>query len=123
MKKFLIYLTLLTTLLTSGCFLEEKDLGQMLFPISLGITYEENQYKVYLQILDTSTLSIVETESSQRETSFVLIHAEDKDIGQALGKLGLKAQTYISAIKVKSIVLHKSILEESPIEHCKSHLI
>lgn len=119
MKNFSILLVLISTLLTSGCFLNEKDLGQMIFPISLGLTYEENKYKVYLQVLDTSTLSIVETETSQSDTSFILIHAEDQDLNKALAKIGLKAQTYISAIKVKSIVLHKSILEESPLEYHK----
>ena len=105
------------TLLSSGCFLKQKDLGQMLFPISLGVSYEDDKYSVYLQILDTSTLSIVETESSSRETSFVLIHAEDKDLSKALGNLGLKALTYISAIKIKSIVLHKSIFDDSPLDY------
>ena len=117
MKKLLLIVVCIFSFTSTSCFLKQKDLGQMLFPISLGISYENEQYNVYLQILDTSTLSIVETETSSKETSFVLIHASDKDISKALGNLGLKSLTYISAIKVKSIVLHKSILEDSPINY------
>lgn len=117
MKKLTIIVIILTTFLTSGCFLKEKDLGKMLFPISIGLSYEENKYKIYLQVLNTSALSIVETETSQTDTTYILIHAEDENLNEALTKLGLKALTYISAIKVKSIVLHTSIFKESPLDY------
>jgi len=117
LKKITLLILVITSFLTSGCFLKEKDLGQMLFPISLGLTYENNKYKIYLQVLDTSTLSIVETESSKSETTFVLIHAEDENLNEAISKIGLQALTYISAIKLKSIVLHKSIFEDAPIDY------
>lgn len=115
MKKIFVILMLLTTLLTTGCFIKEKDLGQMFFPISLGMSYEDNKYKVYLQVLNTSALSIVETEGSQNESTYILIHAENENISTAFTELGLKSLTYISAIKLKSIVFHKSIFE-GPIE-------
>jgi len=89
LKKITLLILVITSFLTSGCFLKEKDLGQMLFPISLGLTYENNKYKIYLQVLDTSTLSIVETESSKSETTFVLIHAEDENLNEAISKIGL----------------------------------
>lgn len=112
MKKISFILIICITILTSGCFLKEKDLGQMFFPISIGLSYEENKYQIYLQVLDTSSLSIVETESGQRDTSYILIHAESESISEAFTKLGLKARTYISAVKLKSIILHTSLLEE-----------
>lgn len=117
MKKLTILIITITTFLTSGCFLKEKDLGKMLFPISIGLSYEENKYKIYLQILNTSALSIVETETSQTDTTYILIHSENEDLNKALKDLGLKAMTYISAIKVKSFVIHKSIFEDSPLDY------
>lgn len=117
MKKISFILILCITLLTSGCFLKEKDLGQMFFPVSLGLSYEENKYKIYLQVLDTSSLSIVETESGQKETSYILIHAESESISEAFSKLGLKARTYISAVKLKSIILHTSVLQDGPLSY------
>lgn len=117
MKKLTLLIIILSSLLTTGCFLKEKDLGQMLFPISMGLEYKDNKYKIYLQVLDTSALSIVETESSKSDTTFVLIHAEDENINEAITKIGLKALTYISAIKLKSIVIHKSIIEDSPLNY------
>ena len=116
MKKVLIVISLISTFISTGCFLKEKDLKQILFPLSIGLSYEENKYNIYLQILDTSTLSIVETESSQRETSFILIKAQNEDLTKALTQVGLQAQTYISAIKIKSLIIHKSVLDNSPIE-------
>ena len=117
MKKLTLLIITLTTFITSGCFLKEKDLGKMLFPISIGLSYEEDKYKIYLQVLNTSALSIVETETSQIDTTYILIHEEEEDLNKALKKLGLKALTYISAIKVKSIILHKSIFEDSPLDY------
>ena len=52
MKKIAIFVTFITTLFTSGCFLKEKKLEQMLFPISLGLTYEENKYKAAKAVSD-----------------------------------------------------------------------
>jgi len=117
LKKISIILIICFSLLTSGCFLKEKDLGQMFFPVSLGISYEENKYKIYLQVLDTSSLSIVETESGQKETSYILIHAENESISEAFAQLGLKARTYISAVKLKSIILHTSVLQDGPLNY------
>lgn len=116
MKKLFTILMLFATFLTTGCFIKEKDLGQMFFPISLGLSYENNKYKIYLQVLNTSTLSIVETEGSQNESTYILIHAENENISTAFSELGLKSLTYISAIKLKSIILHKSIFD-GPIEY------
>lgn len=112
MKKILMILVALSTLLTSSCLMKQKDLGQMFFPISLGITYEDNKYKVYLQILNTSTISIVETEGSINESTYILIHEEDEDINKIFTKLGLKTLTYISAIKLRSIIINKSVFDE-----------
>lgn len=117
MKKIFAILIVFLTLTSSGCFIKEKDLGQMFFPISLGITYEENKYKMYLQVLNTSTISIVETEGSINESTYILIHDEDKDINKLFTKLGLKNLTYISAIKLRSIIINKSIFEQSPIKY------
>lgn len=117
MKKLTLLIITITSFITSGCFLKEKDLGKMLFPISIGLSYEEDKYKIYLQVLNTSALSIVETETSQTDTTYILIHAKNKDLNIALKDLGLKALTYISAIKVQSIILHKSIFEESPLDY------
>lgn len=117
MKKILIILIFASTLLTSGCFIKEKDLGQMFFPISLGITYEDNKYKIYLQILNTSTTSIIEMEGSINDSTFILIHEEDKDINKIFTKLGLKTLTYISAVKLRSIIINKSVFDEGPIEY------
>lgn len=116
MKKLITILILSTTLLTSGCFIKEKNLEQMIFPISLALAYENNKFQIYLQVLNTSTLSILEIETSQSDSSYVIIKAEDESISKAFNKLGLKSLTYISAIKLKSIVLHKSIFE-SPINY------
>ena len=115
MKKLSFILVICFTLLTSGCFLKEKDLGQMFFPVSLGISYENEKYTIYLQVLNTSTLSIVETETSQSDTTYILIHAEGESISEAFSQLGLKSLTYISAVKLKSIILHTSVLEEGPL--------
>lgn len=117
MKKVLLSLTLITSLFTSGCFIKEKDLGQMFFPISLGITYENNKYKMYLQVLNTSTISIVETEGSINESTYILIHEEDDDINKLFTKLGLKNLTFISAIKLRSIIVNKSIFTDSPLKY------
>ena len=102
---------------TSGCLIKEKDLGQMFFPISIGITYEENKYKMYLQVLNTSTISIVETEGSINESTFILIHEEDEDINKLFTKLGLKNLTFISAIKLRSIIINKSVFDEGNVEY------
>ena len=117
MKKILMIIVITTSLITSGCFIKEKDLGQMFFPISLGITYEDNKYKVYLQVLNTSTISIVETEGSINESTFILIHEEGEDINEIFTKLGLKTLTYISAIKLRSIIINKSVFDKGPINY------
>ena len=117
MKKLFMIIAFSSTLLTSGCLIQEKDLGQMFFPISLGITYEDNKYKMYLQVLNTSTISIVETEGSINESTYILIHEEDEDINKLFTKLGLKTLTFISAIKLRSIIINKSIFTDSPLKY------
>ena len=117
MKKIFLAIVFASTLLTSGCLIKEKDLGQMFFPISLGLTYEDNKYKMYLQVLNTSTISIVETEGSINESTFILIHEEDEDINKLFTKLGLKTLTFISAIKLRSIIINKSVFDEGPLEY------
>lgn len=117
MKKILMIIVITTSLITSGCFIKEKDLGQMFFPISLGITYKDDKYKVYLQVLNTSTISIVETEGSINESTFILIHEEGEDINEIFTKLGLKTLTYISAIKLRSIIINKSVFDNGPIKY------
>jgi hypothetical protein len=117
MKKLFLLIVLASTLLTSGCLIKEKDLGQMFFPISLGITYEDSKYKIYLQVLNTSTISIVETEGSISESTYILIHEEDEDINKIFTKLGLKTLTYISAIKLRSIIINKSVFDKGPVDY------
>ena len=117
MKKLLLIIMLSSTLLTTGCLIKEKDLGQMFFPISLGITYEDEKYKVYLQVLNTSTISIIEMEGSINESTFILLHEEDKDINKIFTKLGLKTLTYISAIKLRSIIINKSVFDNGPLKY------
>lgn len=116
MKKIYIFIILFMSLTTSGCFIKEKNLEQMLFPISLSLSYENEKYQIYLQVLNTSTLSILETETSQSESTYIILKAEDESIGKALSDLGLKSLTYLSAIKLKSIVFHKSIFD-GPVEY------
>lgn len=117
MKKTLLMICFLSLFFVNGCFIKEKDLGQMFFPISLGITYENNKYKIYLQVLNTSTISIVETEGSINESTFILIHEEDEDINKIFTKLGLKTLTFISAVKLRSIIINKSVFDDGPLEY------
>lgn len=117
MKKALLLVIILTSLLTSGCFIKSKNLSEMFFPISLGIEYVDDEYKIYMQILNTSTASVIEIEDSQKDTTFIIVNSKNKNISEAFDNLGLKSMSLVSAIKLKTIIFHKSIFEDSPLDY------
>lgn len=117
MKKLLVFIIILSSFLTSGCFIKSKNLSEMFFPISLGIEYLDNEYKIYMQILNTSTASVIEIEDSQKDTTFIIVNSKNKNIGEAFDNLGLKSMSLVSAIKLKTIIFHKSIFEDSPLDY------
>lgn len=117
MKKIYMIIIIISSLLTSGCFIKTKNLGEMFFPISLGIEYTDGEYKIYMQILNTSTASVLEVEGSQNETTFIVVNSKNKNISEAFDNLGLKSSSLVSAIKLKTIIFHKSIFEDSPLDY------
>lgn len=117
MKKLMMIIVITSSLLTSGCFIKSKNLSEMFFPISLGIEYVDNEYKIYMQILNTSTASVLEIEDSQENSTFIIVNSKNKNISEAFDNLGLKSMSLVSAIKLKTIIFHKSIFEDSPLDY------
>jgi len=111
MKKINIFIIFILSLTLTGC-MKSLSFTSYLFPDSIGIEYKEGKYQV--STLITNPLANVNFEtSSTLFPNLLLITATGDSINEAFQKLRVGEQESLSPVHLKSIVLNKSIFEET----------
>lgn len=113
MKKMKILLVFSFILTFSGCFIKEKDITQLVFPIALMISKKDDNYKLHMLVLSNSMSSKIELESGLEDTLYHTIIFEGKTISEASAKMGVVTNGNISALKIRSLILHESLFTNS----------
>ena len=124
MKK-IKYLILCFSLLLNGCFLAEKDITKMIFPIAMMISANDNNYQVYLLSVSNTANSKIELETSTDISKYSLSKYEAPSISEAISKAGIATKGTTSAMKIETIILHDSLFSKANIsyEAITSHII
>jgi len=117
MKKLKLLIVTSLVLCFSGCFIKEKDVTQIAFPITLMISKNENKYRLHMLILSNSMSSKIELESGLHDTLYHTIIFEGDTMSEASQKIGVVTNGSVSAIKIRSIILHKSLFEKTTIDY------
>ena len=117
MKKLKILVVISMTLSLSGCLLQEKDITQLVFPVTVMISKKNENYQIHMLRLSNSTSSKIELESGLQDTMYSTLSFEGKTISEASQKIGIVTNGNISAIKIRSIIFHKSLFENSDINY------
>lgn len=117
MKKIKISLIISFVLCFSGCIIHKKDVTQMVFPMTVLLSKQNNKFQIYLLVLSNSISSIIEMESSQHDTLYTTIMFEGDTISEASAKSAVMTDGNVSTIKIRSIILHDSLFSESTINY------
>lgn len=117
MKHFKILFLISMVVTFSGCVIQEKDITQLVFPVTIMISKENENYKIHMLRLSNSTSSKIELESGLQDTMYSTLSFEGRTISEASEKIGIVTNGNISAIKIRSIILHDSIFTNSNINY------
>lgn len=117
MKKIKLLIIMSFVFCSSGCIIHEKNITQMVFPMTILLSKINDKYQIYLLVLSNSISSIVEMESSQHDTLYTTILFQGDTIGEASEKAGVITDGNVSTIKVRSIILHDSLFTNSDISY------
>ena len=115
MKKFKILFLISFVISFSGCLIKEKDITQIVFPVTIMLSKKDDMYQVHLLRLSNSMSSKIELESGLQDTMYSTVVYEGKTISEASEKVGVVTNGNISAIKIRSIILHDSLFTNSNI--------
>ena len=116
MKK-IKYLILSFSLILSGCFLTEKDITKMIFPVAMMIGGENNMYQVYLLSVSTTSNSKIELETSTDISKYSVSKFEANSISEAISKAGIATKGTTSAMKIETIILHDSLFSNYNLDY------
>lgn len=108
MKKIIIIFIILIS--TTGC-MNRLDLNNLLLPISMGVDYVDEEYNLYLQIVDPSLLSKVENQSITGEP-IIILKGSGKTLQEASLELQAKQKKTISEVFIRSIIIQNSFMEK-----------
>lgn len=117
MKKIKVLLLISMVFSFSGCLIQEKDITQMVFPVTIMLSKKDDMYQVHMLRLSNSVSSKIELESGLQDTMYSTVVYEGKTISEASEKVGVVTNGNISAIKIRSIILHDSLFTNSNINY------
>ena len=116
MKK-IKYLIITFSLLLSGCYISEKDITKMLFPVTMLISNENNKYQVYLLSLSNSHNSKIEVETGTDKSKYSISKYEAESIDEAITESGIATDGTTSGMKIKTIIFHESLFNNSSLTY------
>lgn len=117
MRKIKILFLISLIIPFSGCFIKEKDITQMVFPVTLMISKKDDLYRIHLLRLSNSMSSKIELESGLHDTMYSTVVYEGKTISEASEKVGVVTNGHISGIKIRSLILHDSLFTDSYLDY------
>lgn len=107
MKKYIIIL--FTLLLTSCSRIKIQD---YLYPISIGIDYQNNEFEVYMQLVSYSLLSKKENEANYDENyEMIILNSKGKTIFDALTNLQNLTKNFISTTHIRSFIIGENLIK------------
>lgn len=100
----LIFLILLT-----GC--SKINMHDYLYPISIGIDYQNNEYIIYMQLVSYSKISKKENESIYDDNyEMIILKSNGKTIYSALNNLNNITKSEISTTHIRSFIIGESLI-------------
>ncbi len=117
MKKIKLLIILSFVFSFSGCIIHRKDITQMVFPLTVLLSKQNNKFQIYLLVLSNSISSIIEMESSQHDTLYTTIMFEGDTISEASERAAVVTDGNVSTIKIRSIILHDSLFTDSTMDY------
>ena len=89
MRKIKIALLISMVISFSGCIIQEKDITQMVFPVTIMLSKKDDMYQVHMLRLSNSVSSKIELESGLHDTMYSTVVYEGKTISEASEKVGV----------------------------------
>jgi Ger(x)C family germination protein len=109
-KSLLISMILLLLTSLSSCF-GGSNISSIMFPISMGIEYENGTYKVLYQVIDPSLTSTIDLESSKDIMKVNVITGVGNSLFEAMQNIDYKGNKTISTSHIRSIILSKTLID------------
>ncbi|MFS0674875.1 Ger(x)C family spore germination protein [Ornithinibacillus sp. 179-J 7C1 HS] len=92
-----------------GCW-DEKNIGEVNYPVTLAIDYKDNRYIVYVQLLDFSNVAKQEVKTSQPSPLFIG-RGEGETFNIAIDEIYRTSQLSIDWSHIGAIIYTESVLE------------
>lgn len=109
MKKIII---IIFPFLLSSC--SNIKVQDYLYPISIGIDYNNSKYQIYMQLVSYSKISKKENESSFDESyEMIILNSEGNTIFDALTKLQNITKDNISTAHIRSFIIGESLIKNN----------
>lgn len=102
-------LVLLSLLILSGCW-DAKELGEESYVTALGIDYSDNQYTIYTQLLDFSSIVTQENNKAAEPIPLYIGEVSGRTINDAIFDLYRTTQIPINWSHIGTIIYSESVL-------------
>jgi len=110
-RLFRLGIGLLSLLLLSGCW-DNKEIQNLNFAVTIGVDYMENQYVVYITMLDFTSIAKQETGKSSEKAKIWVGKGVGKSLNLAMTNLYMTAQQRIAWSHIGAIILHERALKK-----------
>ncbi len=119
MKKLILCLFLI---IPSACY-DKKELLDLVFPISIGIEYKDDQYLVTIQFMNLSSQSLVGNESSFSEEQYEIATGDGFSIENCIYEIANALRSQISLTHVNSIIIGQGTLDKNILDNITNYLM
>src|SRR5690606_5495686 len=100
-RRVLLILLIICIMFQTGCW-DTRDINHRLLPVAIGISKQENEYKVFLKI------PIPDGE----KTKLKIISETGETVSKAVDKISINMESTVDLLHVKVIVIDKMTAED-----------
>ncbi|GGA43445.1 MULTISPECIES: Ger(x)C family spore germination protein [Psychrobacillus] len=121
MKQSKILIICFILLFLTGCW-DEKEIGEVDYITTLGIDYKDENYIIYVQMLDFSNVAKQEVSKVSQPATLYIGKSSGKNINDAVYNLYRTTQQQVNWSHVGAIIYSESVLKKG-IENVEQSLI
>ena len=114
MKKISLILLLLNIFILTSCY-DYTEINFYYYASSMGIDYKDNEFTVYLYILNNLNVTNVENSSSNEQLAYVASYKADT-IGNALHIIYENSDIHIDLHHLRSVILTENFFNKQNLE-------
>lgn len=111
MKQSKILIICFILLFQTGCW-DEKEIGEVDYITTLGIDYKDENYIIYVQMLDFSNVAKQEVSKVSQPAPLYIGKSSGKNINDAVYNLYLTTQQQVNWSHVGAIIYSESVLKK-----------